>query len=142
VTLGKAEVSDIPEILAHVRLMPDVEQVTEDALGVNLEKSTQAWVAHYEGEVAAMWGLYRPNLMVDTAFLWMVTTKLVEKHPFLMARYGRILIDTMMLNHSSIYGVVHPDYERSHRWLRFLRFEILEPSWINGKLVRPFIRRK
>jgi hypothetical protein len=119
-----------------------VEQVTPEALGANIEKSTSAWVAHYEGEIAAMWGLHRPNLLVDSAFLWMVTTKLVEAHPFLMARYGRILIDKMMESHSSIYGVVHPEYRRSHRWLRFLRFEILEPSWINGKLVRPFIRRK
>ena len=122
--------------------MPDVEQVTDEALGDNISKATQAWVAHYEGEVAAMWGLYRPNLLIDSAFLWMVTTELVEKHPFLMARYGRLLLDTMMLNHSSIYGVVHPEYKRSHRWLKFLRFEILEPAWVNGKLVRPFIRRK
>ena len=72
-----------------------------------------------------MVGVTSVTLLSDTAYLWIVTTKVVEEHPFVFARYSQMFIRSLLQQqYTSIQGCVDPQFTKSVRWLKWLGFEI------------------
>lgn len=122
--------------IAHAGVDP------ERGIREELAESLFAYAGFYDEELALIWGIKTHSLMVDHGFLWMVTTTVVENHPFIFARHARIAVDKAMERFSVLYGVVNPAAGSSLRWLKYLGFEIHEGTIVDGKSYHAFTRRR
>jgi hypothetical protein len=107
-----------------------------------LSESLVAYAGFYDDELALIWGIKAHSLVVNHGFLWMVTTKVVEEHPFIFARHARIAVDKAMERFSILYGVVNPKAGSSLKWLKYLKFDIHPDTEINGQKYCAFTRRR
>ena len=82
--------------------------------------SSQTWVGYVDGAPACMWGLVPASLLSDTAYLWLVTTDLVEEHQFLFVRHSQIEIKRMLSVYKTICGHCDQQHPRSVRWIKWL----------------------
>lgn len=114
----------------------------EQSLAAAIRKSDPCFAGYHDGRVAAVWGIMQESMIVDHAFLWMVTTKVVEENPLTFARHARIEVDRLMQHYSMLYGTMDPEIPINPIWLKWLGFEILAPTTISGKLYHPFSRRR
>lgn len=105
-----------------------------------VRSSVYAWVAEIDEKPVALWGFWKSSLMDDSAFIWMVTTNAVEEHQFTFVRHGRILLDMMLQKCKVVYAIVHPEFHRSHRFLKFFKFETVDPVEVNGKFMLVYKR--
>ena len=128
--------------MRDLRTTPDIELISEEALHAAIKTSTYAWIAEVDNKPVALWGFYKPSLLADEGFIWMVTTNAVEEHQFTFIRYGRMVLDMMFQKCNLLYGVVHPEFYRSHKFLKFFKFEIGDPVHLNGRYMLVFKRSK
>ena len=91
------------------------------------------------GEVACMWGLIPPTLLSDTAYLWLLTTNLVEEHKFLFVRHSQMYVKEALNYFPNIVGDVMVTNVGAKRWLKWLGAEFGESD---GRKIPFVIRRK
>lgn len=119
---------------SHVRDNPEAETI----LANFKRQSSFSWIGTADDMVACIWGLIPPTLMSDQAYLWLLTTDLIEEHKFLFVRYSQLAMEEMLLRYPRIVGHVDSTQTRSIRWLRWLgaRFGnpqgIMIPFWIEA----------
>lgn len=95
------------------------------ALKRAIEMSRHSWAGFYDGQIACICGVESRNLIDDQAYLWLLTTNIVEKHYFLFVRYSQIFVQELIThNYNHINGFVRPEFDRSIKWLRFLGFTV------------------
>lgn len=82
--------------------------------------SSKAWVGKVDGKTACIWGLVPASLLSDTAYLWLLTTELVEDHQFLFVRHSQIEIRRMLEVYKTICGHCDVRNTRSVRWIKWL----------------------
>jgi hypothetical protein len=98
-----------------------------------VRKSTRAFVGLLDGEVACLWGTRVRTLLVDSVYLWMVTSRAVEAHPFVFVRHSRMLADSILNEYGSIEGHVFVSNPMSMKWIKWLGAS-LEPTPVEGVL--------
>jgi hypothetical protein len=91
-----------------------------------LMMSSYSWIGKCDGEVACAWGLIPPSLLSERAYLWLVTTDLVEQHQFLFVRHSRRCMAIMLEKYQIIVGHSSVSEAHSLRWLRWLGAEFFE----------------
>lgn len=97
------------------------------ALSEFLNRSAFSWTGSVNGQVACVWGLIAPTMLSDRAYLWLLTTDLVEEHKFLFVRYSQRCVEEMLRLYPVIHGNVDTRHPGAVQWLRWLGAEFLEP---------------
>lgn len=94
-----------------------------------------------EGRPAVIWGIKPPSLTSDVAYLWAITTTLVDEYPFVFARHSQEFIKLVSDKFPKLTGYVQNENERSKRWLKWLGFKIAPPVSYNSQFLCRFERR-
>ena len=100
--------------------------------------SDKVWAGMVDGEIACLWGLAPPTFLSENAYLWLLTTDIVEEHKFLFIRYSQRYVEEMLKVYPKIVGHVEVNNLQAVRWIRWLGAKIGEPE--NG--FRPFTIRR
>jgi hypothetical protein len=111
--------------------------------GAYLRASVTAWTGliHPSG-IACIWGLVSPTVLSDSAYLWLLTTPVVDDHKFTFVRHSQLVLDRMLEDFPTIVGHVLADQTRSKRWLKWLGVTF-EPSIQAGSThLTPFKLRR
>lgn len=98
-----------------------------------------SWMGFIDGKVACVWGLVPPTLMSNRAYLWLLTTDLVDEHQFIFVRHSQRFVEEALKEYDIIVGHCHSKETRSIRWLKWLGAEFSVPE---GLRVPFSIRRK
>lgn len=93
-----------------------------------LERSTVAYAAVADGQVAAIWGARTETIFADDAYIWMVGSTLIEQYPLTFLRHSRRVVAHLRTMYKRLYGLVLCDYAESVAWLRWLGFDVSEPQ--------------
>ena len=92
----------------------------KEIIGSNWQRSYAIWVGKVNGEPACIWGLIPPTILSDTAYLWLLTTDLIDDHKFLLIRHSQRWIEEALLEWPKIVGLVEPSNPRAVRWIKWL----------------------
>lgn len=111
----------------------------EDVLRVYFKASTYINAGKVNGEIACVWGLILPSLLSDRAYLWLLTTDLVDSYTFLFVRNSQRYIEQVLEEFPLIEGHVKSDNDRAKRWLKWLGAKFFEPV---GGMISFEIRKK
>jgi hypothetical protein len=71
-------------------------------------------------------GLIPRTLISSEVYVWLLVTDEGKQHPFILARYARGIVETVMLKYTLLYG--HCFNEKSARWLRSLGAEFVSET--------------
>lgn len=83
-------------------------------------RSTDVRYGFVNGECACVWGLIPPTLLSNSAYLWLLTTDLVEQHKFLFVRHSQRWMEEALLTYPVIIGDLASDDPIARRWLEWL----------------------
>ena len=86
--------------------------------------SIMSWTGLVENKVACVWGIISPTILSDSAYLWLLTTDLVDEHPFLFVRHSQMVVEKLLEDFPCIKGHVVAGETRSIRWLKWLGFKL------------------
>jgi hypothetical protein len=100
---------EFPEMTASHQLVSD-----------EIAASTMAFSGFIDDEIACMWGIHARTILNDSIYLWLLTTKLVEDHPFVFVRHSQIMARELLKSYSKINGWVLKDNALAVKWLRWL----------------------
>lgn len=98
----------------------DPSRTVEDAV----RRAALTWAGMIDGELVCLGGVEQTTILSDSAYLWLITTKAVEAHPFIFVRRSQMVLEAILEQYRMVYGVVDKDFTRSIMWLRWLGFEI------------------
>lgn len=82
--------------------------------------SYEVWVGYVEDEVACICGLIPPSIMSDRAYLWLLTTDLVQDHKFLFVRHSQRWLEDIMKRYEMVFGHVQNSNWQARAWLEWL----------------------
>ena len=103
-----------------------------------LNASVFAWTGLVDGQIVCIWGLVPPTLLSDSAYLWLITTPVVEDHKFAFVRHSQIILNGMLDSFPLIVGHVLADQPQSKKWLKWLGVKFMPAE---GRLI-PFELRR
>lgn len=144
VEIVEARPEHIPQVLSICR---EFEREAYERLGIKetftylrgiLRHSAEAWVGKIDDEVACLWGVDQGSLISSSAMVWLITTKVLDDHPFVFVRHSQIRLADLRKRYHYIHGVVQVENERSTKWLRWLGFKLSEPEMYGGYFLRKF----
>lgn len=94
---------------------------TEQAAFDNcLRQSTVIWAGWFDGRLACLWGVIAPNLLSQTAYLWLHAGEGIAGNEFMFIRQSQRVIEELKKQYKSIVGHCLIGEEKSQRWLRML----------------------
>ena len=108
----QARADDVARITRNLRniSIKEVERIglkPEETIKAAVQRARYSWVGYLDDEIVCMWGLESQSLLGDTAMLWLITTPLVEKHPFHFVRRTQMFVDELMKQEFTyIFGYV------------------------------------
>lgn len=106
-----------------------------------VKRSVECYAGFSYGKLACIWGIQYSSVLGRTGYLWMISTKEVEKSPFVFLRASQIVVKRMKNNYDLIEGHVDAEFERSVQWLKWLKFTIKPPIKVGNDWLRPFEMR-
>lgn len=92
----------------------------------DIESSAWAYTGYYENRPAVIWGVKASSMVSGYGYLWLISTKICDEHPFLFARHSRLFVDQIKSVFPVLHGMVERKYVRSQKWLRWLGFTIYD----------------
>ncbi len=95
----------------------------EELLRKCVYRSTYVRYGFVNDECVCVWGLIPPTLLSNSAYLWLLTTELVEKHKFLFVRHSQRWIEQALRTYPIIIGDWVPGDPCAKRWLEWLGAE-------------------
>src|SRR5215472_12518279 len=108
-----------------IRRSPVAEQPNaEYILRRWLRNSEEVWLGMHDDKVACVYGLAPPTAISNRAYLWLLTTDLVDRHKFLFIRHSQLVIEDALKRYEVITGHVAVGNHAARRWLRWLGAEI------------------
>jgi hypothetical protein len=134
----------VRDIALRMRLEEGIERVgldKEKIIRGAVKDASYTFTAMIDNEPACMWGIYQQTMLSDTAYMWLITTPLIEKHQFVFARRSQIYLQGLKQHFNVIQGHVDARFSRSIRWLRWLGFRVY-PDMNDGTFRRPFELRQ
>lgn len=81
-----------------------------------------------DGKVACVWGIIASTLINNHATVWLLTTHLVEEHPFIFVRHSQIALEMLEKEFSTVCAYVVTDFKMSIKWLTWLGFSRYKTS--------------
>lgn len=96
------------------------------------------WLGEVDGQIVCMWGLISPTFLSSRAYLWLLSTDLIEQHKFVFTRYSQRVIEQLLERYPIIVGHVAAEASQSIRWVKWLGAKLGEPD---GQRI-PFIIEK
>lgn len=120
-----------PRDRAALEALGDPVRVVE----AGLANSVAAWAVDLDGEIAVLYGVRVVNLLDDRAYVWMLGTDAVDKHPVAFLRHSRIALERLRGRYSLLYGEIESDFEASVRWLTWCgaRIQNLPSACVEGQ---------
>lgn len=124
VEIVPAEPAHVREALARLRDF-DREHIRQheapdQSLVDEIRRANFASAGLIDGEVACVWGVRADTILNDSAYFWMLTTRLVDEHPFIFVRHSQLMAQKILKDFSRLHGWVLEDNHRSIKWLRWL----------------------
>jgi hypothetical protein len=104
-----------------------------------LKVSDEVWYGMLDGELLCVYGLATPSMVSNRAYLWMISTDLMEQHKFLFIRHSQLVVEDALKVYDMIMGHVAADNAPARKWLKWLGAQI-EPVHDGYSVFR--IRRK
>ena len=137
ITLAKKRAINVKDVLQRspVAGVPGAEGILKDCLW----RSVEIWEGDYNGEAACVWGLIPPTIISDAAYIWLLTTDIIDEHKFLFIRHSQEYVKVALKVYPVLYGEMVGNNPMTKRWLKWLGAEFGQP--VGNKT--PFaIRRK
>jgi hypothetical protein len=124
ISIEKSRALDVREVIrkSTVADMPGAEGILRDWL----YRSTEVRFGMVDGEIACVWGLCPPTLLSESAYLWLLTTPLVDEHKFLLVRHSQRYVEEALRVYPSIIGNVAIHNTSAIRWLKWLGASFVE----------------
>jgi hypothetical protein len=94
-----------------------------EALRSSLAESEIAETALLGEHIVAMWGAIPQTQFGHKAFMWMLGTDLVPKHPRELLRGSKSFIDHIHRTYPLLECFVDTRYTKAVRWIRWMGFE-------------------
>jgi hypothetical protein len=116
---------DLPEIVSRTAFPSDGSERT---FRYCLQRSDRWWAGTVDGKVACVFGLIFPSLLSTSAYIWLLTTDLVDEHQFPFVRYSQICIKEVLSHCDEVRGHVDVRQPRSVRWLKWLGATVGRPQ--------------
>jgi len=104
--------------------MPNAEKILQRWL----RNSEEVWLGMHDDKVACVYGLAPPTTISNRAYLWLLTTELVDQHKFLFIRHSQLVIEDALKRYDVIVGNVAVGNTSARKWLRWLGAEIDVPE--------------
>lgn len=142
IEIRSATLADVLAVIFQGPLRDD--PMAPSACTLYWKTSMESWAGCVNGAAACVWGLIAPSMMSDSAYLWLVTSNLVDHHRFTFVRQSQMIIDRLLEDFPLIKGHAMAGDERAKRWLKWLGVTFEEPIRGNdGKIVLvPFTLRR
>lgn len=103
---------------------PHAEGIMRECVGM----SSTMLVGRINGEIACLFGLINECLLVDRAYVWLLTTDLVNEHKFVFIRNSQRVLQKILETHSAIYGHCLVGDEKAIRWMKLLGAKFDQPD--------------
>lgn len=130
VRIEYAQAEHAPLILQNLRDYAVPEDIEKFGVGPRLKNdiasSAWAYAGYHDEALAVIWGVKASSMISGYGYLWMISTKVCDEHPFLLARHSKMFIEQMTKTFPVLHGLVERKYTRSIRWLRWLGFTIVD----------------
>lgn len=88
--------------------------------------ASEILVGMFDDQPLCYIGLIPRTLISSEVYVWLLVTDEGKRHPFILARYARGIVETVLLKYTLMYG--HCFNEKSARWLRSLDAEFVSPT--------------
>lgn len=112
ISIRAAKISDFYGIV------PDPQGL--QACGAYFNSSIFSWTGLADDQIACMWGLISPSILSESAYLWLLTSPLIDEHKFAFVRHSQLVLRSILEDFPVITGHVLADQERSKKWLSWL----------------------
>ena len=100
----------------------------EDAIRQTVSLSTDSRVGLIDGKVAALWGAAPISLANAHGAPWMLSTTVIEKHPFVFLRRCKAQFRQVQGPYQLLENHVDVRNRVAIHWLKWLGFEFDEPT--------------
>lgn len=130
---------DVVDIIRRVSPLVDKVPDGEARLRKWLRTSEQVWFGLYDGEVACAWGLAPSSIVSNRAYLWLVTTDIVDQHRFIFIRHSQIIVSKALEIYPTIIGHVEVGNDKARKWLKWLGADF---GISDGRMTTFMIRRR
>lgn len=127
ISIVKNQACDIRDVLNRAKFTDNVPDA-EAHLRRWLRTSEQSWLGLYDDEVACIWGLVPSSTISNRAYLWLLTTDIIDEHKFLFIRHSQLVIEDALKEYPIIIGHVAMQNERAKRWLKWLGATFAHPT--------------
>lgn len=102
-----------------------------EALQISLERSTWAYCALVDGEVAAIFGIAPwGSLIGPMGVPWLLGSDLILRHRKLFVRMAPLYIERMRSVHPHLLNIVDSRNALAVRWLRRAGFTVHSPNYV------------
>lgn len=112
----------------------------DEVLRQSVQTSTVLW-SHYLGDqLLSVFGVAPIDLLGGEGAVWLIGTRLLERHPSALVRQAPEYISRMRQTFPRLVNVVDARNVKAMRWLRRLGFVILpaQPTGVAGLPFHPF----
>lgn len=123
---------DAAEVLASSGLAP------LPAIIASVKHSEHSWTLLIDGEVAAIFGAHRHPTLTDGAFVWALTSTVVDRHRKTFARISRDVLRILLDHYPYLENAVDGRYLAAIRWIRWLGGYIAKEGAPFGRAGLPF----
>lgn len=137
---------DVSHVYAILQNLRDVEAAAVRLLGNDATdivvtafgNSMLVYTGLVDDEPVVMCGVNAASPMSDSAFLWLIASRDVNKYPISFLRHSRRQITKLHETFNCLYALVDPGFQESVRFFDWLGFQ--ENSICNG--ARVYVRYK
>ena len=130
---------DVKDLISRAIILENVPNA-EDKLKRWLRTSDQVWLGMHDDRVACIWGLAPSSAISNRAYLWLLTTDIVDQHKFLFVRHSQMVLDEALDIYPQIIGHVEMHNERAKKWLKWLGARFGDP--VDDYMPFTIVRRK
>lgn len=99
-----------------VALVPWAEEKLHNFVSL----SASVFIGKIDDKVACVWGFIQPSLLSQQAYMWLLTTKMVEEHPFIFIRRAQRHVQEMLKLYPLLVGECRVEDRAAQRWLKLL----------------------
>ena len=103
----------------------EAERASLPEIKAAIADSIYTLVSTFDGKIASISGARLASMLDSRAYIWMLGTVLIDRHPITFARHSRRALSLLAERFGQIYGEVECDFTRSEKWLRWVGCDIL-----------------
>jgi hypothetical protein len=85
-----------------------------------LQTSQESWVGYINDEVACIYGIQTPTLLSMRAYMWILTTDVVDSNKFTFVRHSQLIVEKFLKDYDLVWGDTHVKDVRAQKWLKWL----------------------